>query len=49
MLSDVMVVCPNCEEMKPITNVLTAQSNQNVIYTCDSCHYEQKNIETKKG
>ncbi|MCL7749133.1 hypothetical protein [Halalkalibacter alkaliphilus] len=49
MLADVMVVCPKCKDQRPITNLLTAQSNQNVIYKCLECEYEQTNIKTKKG
>ncbi|WP_170289649.1 hypothetical protein [Cytobacillus depressus] len=43
------VKCPNCLAEAEILNVLTAQSNQNVIYTCPQCHYEIKDIETSKG
>ncbi|MBP3949504.1 hypothetical protein [Bacillus suaedae] len=46
---DIFVTCPKCTNQHQITAVLTAQSNQNVIYTCPTCQYEQKNIETKKG
>ncbi|WP_243385380.1 hypothetical protein [Bacillus kexueae] len=44
-----IVICPTCQNEQPITSVLTAQSNQNVIYECSKCHYELKNIRTKKG
>ena len=30
-------------------NVLTAQSNQNVIYQCPECGFKQVNIKTSKG
>ncbi|MDZ5470604.1 hypothetical protein SM124_02460 [Bacillus sp. 31A1R] len=43
------VKCPNCSVEEPMDHVLTAQSNQNVIYKCESCHYEVKNIQTSKG
>jgi hypothetical protein len=34
---------------KEIDGVLTAQSNQNVIFRCPNCHYEVKDIQTSKG
>ncbi|MEC1262329.1 hypothetical protein P9D34_18270 [Bacillus swezeyi] len=43
------VICPHCRHMQAIDQVLTAQSNQNVIYLCDSCGFSLKNIPTKKG
>jgi RNase P subunit RPR2 len=43
------VLCPKCQQTAPLSEVLTAQSNQNVIYTCTSCNYSQKNIQTSKG
>jgi predicted RNA-binding Zn-ribbon protein involved in translation (DUF1610 family) len=43
------VVCPNCQSKHEINSVLTAQSNQNVIYDCPDCGYELRNIETSKG
>jgi uncharacterized Zn finger protein len=43
------VKCPNCSEEQPINDVLTAQSNQDVIYNCPNCNYELKNIHTSKG
>ncbi len=43
------VKCPKCENEKPMNEVLTAQSNQNVIYQCPQCHFEKKNIQTSKG
>jgi uncharacterized Zn finger protein len=49
MTTDIMVTCPNCQDQQPITNLLTAQSNQNIIYRCGVCQFEKKNIETKKG
>ncbi|WP_170885630.1 hypothetical protein [Bacillus alkalicellulosilyticus] len=44
-----VVVCPNCNSKKPVTNLFTAQSNQNIIYECEECEYELRNIRTKKG
>lgn len=44
-----VVKCPQCFSEKEITQVLTAQSNQNVIYRCHNCTYELKNIKTSKG
>ncbi|WP_042979564.1 hypothetical protein [Bacillus clarus] len=44
-----IVICPKCHNQSEIVHVLTAQSNQNVIYTCISCHYVIRNIETSKG
>lgn len=43
------VKCPNCMEEQPIDHVLTAQSNQNVIYNCPNCQYELRDIHTSKG
>lgn len=43
------VICPSCNQQAQIDEVLTAQSNQNVIFTCSKCGYEVKNIETSKG
>jgi Zn ribbon nucleic-acid-binding protein len=44
-----IVICPNCQYQQKINSVLTAQSNQNVIYECPDCGYELRNIETSKG
>jgi uncharacterized Zn finger protein len=44
-----MVICPNCRSQHEMTQVLIAQSNQNVIYDCPECGFEVKNIETSKG
>ncbi|MBD1381281.1 hypothetical protein [Metabacillus arenae] len=44
-----IVICPNCSSQETIGKVLTAQSNQNVIFTCHSCGYQLKNIKTSKG
>lgn len=44
-----IVICPNCQSSAEIIHVLTAQSNQNVIYTCQVCHFVIRNIETNKG
>ncbi|WP_162831774.1 hypothetical protein [Halalkalibacter akibai] len=49
MTPDIMVTCPKCQDQKPINLLFTAQSNQNIIYKCQSCQFEQRNIETKKG
>ncbi|MGC4375418.1 hypothetical protein WD019_00565 [Fictibacillus sp. Mic-4] len=44
------VICPKCHyETELDHHVLTAQSNQNVIFTCPKCGYEVRNIETSKG
>ncbi len=43
------IICPKCQQKSNIEHVLTAQSNQNVIYECPQCHYEKRNIETSKG
>ncbi|MGG3195902.1 MULTISPECIES: hypothetical protein [Priestia] len=44
-----VVICPNCHSQKELATVLTAQSNQNVIYTCSACGYKLVNIKTSKG
>ncbi|WP_163099719.1 hypothetical protein [Peribacillus alkalitolerans] len=44
-----VVTCPNCKSQSEIQLVLTAQSNQNVIFNCPDCGYEQRNIKTSKG
>jgi predicted RNA-binding Zn-ribbon protein involved in translation (DUF1610 family) len=44
-----MVICPECGEKREMENVLTAQSNQNVIYQCPGCGFKQVNIKTSKG
>lgn len=44
-----LILCPKCERSFQLEEVLTAQSNQNVIFTCPNCHYSKKNIETSKG
>ncbi|WP_456275677.1 hypothetical protein [Bacillus sp. AK128] len=43
------VICPKCLSRKSIDEVLTSQSNQNVIFTCPNCAYTKKNIITSKG
>ncbi len=43
------VICPSCTKSAPLEKVLTAQSNQNVIYGCLYCKYEVKNIRISKG
>ncbi|MGM0873410.1 MAG: hypothetical protein ACQEWV_01185 [Bacillota bacterium] len=49
MRKDPTVICPFCQEQQPLTKSLTAQSNQNVIFTCSHCHESIRNIETSKG
>ncbi|WML43535.1 hypothetical protein [Neobacillus sp. PS3-40] len=44
-----IVKCPKCNHESDISNVLTAQSNQNVIFHCPYCQYTVRNIETSKG
>ncbi|WP_198020513.1 hypothetical protein [Anoxybacteroides tepidamans] len=44
-----LVTCPMCQKQAQLEEVLTAQSNQNVIYTCPSCHFTLRNIYTSKG
>ncbi|MCK2001709.1 hypothetical protein MZM54_09870 [[Brevibacterium] frigoritolerans] len=44
-----MVICPECSAEREMENVLTAQSNQNVIYQCPECGFKQVNIKTSKG
>ncbi|WP_264805409.1 hypothetical protein [Cytobacillus sp. NCCP-133] len=44
-----IVKCPSCLAEKEIDGVLTAQSNQNVIFRCPNCHYEVRDIQTSKG
>ncbi|MDQ0214816.1 putative Zn finger protein [Oikeobacillus pervagus] len=44
-----IVICPICGNQEGIHQVLTAQSNQNVIYQCERCEFERRNIVTKKG
>jgi rubredoxin len=44
-----LVICPKCESKNMLEDVLTAQSNQNVIYTCPTCNFSKKNIVTSKG
>jgi uncharacterized Zn finger protein len=46
---DLVIFCPRCNKEADIEHVLTAQSNQNVIYECPHCHYVKRNIETSKG
>ncbi|MGF2615462.1 hypothetical protein FZC84_21910 [Rossellomorea vietnamensis] len=43
------IICPACGRKKDMEDVLTALSNQNVMYDCPSCGYHKKNIVTKKG
>ncbi|WP_169737912.1 hypothetical protein [Alkalihalobacterium bogoriense] len=44
-----IVVCPQCKNEKTVTNAFIAQSNQNIIYECEQCHFSKRNIETRKG
>jgi predicted RNA-binding Zn-ribbon protein involved in translation (DUF1610 family) len=44
-----LVKCPKCFYEAEMDHVLTAQSNQNVIFKCPKCFYEVKNIHTSKG
>ncbi len=46
---EIMVTCPKCRKGEDLESVLTAQSNQNVIYECPYCHFSKKNITTSKG
>lgn len=48
-MNEPLVICPHCHDQEPLYHVLTAQSNQNVIYECPRCHCMVRNIETKKG
>ncbi|WP_409293497.1 hypothetical protein [Peribacillus sp. SCS-37] len=44
------VRCPVCQmEAVMDEQVITAQSNQNIIYTCPICQYIKRNIKTNKG
>ncbi|MFT8320900.1 MAG: hypothetical protein ABF649_08345 [Bacillus sp. (in: firmicutes)] len=43
------VICPQCLKQETLEQVLTAQSNQNIIYHCPNCDYTIRNIETSKG
>ncbi|MDQ0229536.1 hypothetical protein [Metabacillus malikii] len=49
MRKEPTVICPFCMEHQPLTKTLTAQSNQNVIFTCSRCETSIRNIETSKG
>ncbi|HZG61276.1 hypothetical protein B0I26_101136 [Anoxybacillus vitaminiphilus] len=44
-----VVICPNCHKQAYLEEVLTAQANQNVIYTCPACQFMLRNIHTSKG
>lgn len=48
-MDQVLVICPSCQEKSNLEEVLTAQSNQNVIYECRHCQFTKRNIETSKG
>ncbi len=43
------VHCPKCLKQESMERVLTAQSNQNVIFTCPHCSFIKRNIKTSKG
>ena len=49
MRKDPKVICPFCQVQQPLSKSLTAQSNQNIIFTCAHCHESIRNIETSKG
>lgn len=49
LLDSPEAICPICKGTNELEEVLTAQSNQNVIYKCQKCDYTIRNIETKKG
>ncbi|MBM7621787.1 putative Zn finger protein [Bacillus tianshenii] len=44
-----MVHCPKCNKEEALDKVLTAQSNQNVIFKCPHCTYTKRQIHTSKG
>ncbi|WP_180316678.1 hypothetical protein [Alkalihalobacillus shacheensis] len=44
-----IVRCPSCNDEQELPGLLTALSNQNVVYTCRKCGFEERNIETDKG
>ncbi|WP_169823186.1 MULTISPECIES: hypothetical protein [Anaerobacillus] len=48
-MEEIVIICPSCQKRDALENVLTAQSNQNVIYECSYCHFSKRNIETSKG
>lgn len=48
-MTEITVICPKCGDEQPVPHLFTAQSNQNMIYECRSCPYEQRNIPTQKG
>ncbi|MGD6801701.1 hypothetical protein ACQCVK_19505 [Rossellomorea vietnamensis] len=43
------IICPACGQINVMEDVLTALSNQNVMFDCSFCGHHKKNIETKKG
>ncbi len=49
MRKEPTVICPFCQNQQPLSKSLTAQSNQNVIFTCAHCLEKLRNIETSKG
>ncbi len=49
MKKEPLVICPFCHGQGPLSESLTAQSNQNVIFTCPQCQESIRNIETSKG
>lgn len=45
-----LIICPNCLEQLPLNeNTITAQSNQNIIFTCTNCGEIIRDIKTSKG
>ncbi|MBB5323859.1 putative Zn finger protein [Anoxybacillus tepidamans] len=49
MVKRPVVMCPICQKQAHLEDVLTAQSNENVIYTCPSCRFVLRNVYTSKG
>ncbi|MEI5905955.1 hypothetical protein WAK64_02590 [Bacillus spongiae] len=43
------VKCPQCRQEQYMNDVVTAQSNQNIIYQCPHCGFQKRNIQTHKG
>ncbi len=43
------VHCPKCNKDEAMDKVLTAHSNQNVMYRCPHCAYSKSQIQTSKG
>lgn len=49
MMKQPVVICPKCQSASELGSVLTAQSNQHVIYHCSQCDYQLRNVYTNKG